>query len=522
MLKRRVWLAIVVSIVTLIGVAGVFGWRLTPYLRDRVERALADRLESQVTLSTLRVNWTPHLGVSGEGLTMRHRGRTDVPPLIEIRSFSADASLAGLLARPMRLSTVRVTGLRIHIPPRHGDDDKAAGDPQSSEKKDAPKRDQSGGPSDLTIDHLVAEEAELAILPKEANRDPKLFLIHRVQLESIGKREQASFEATLTNPTPRGEIAATGTIGPWGRDEPGETALAGRYTFAHADLGTIHGIGGILDSTGTFGGQLDRIDVHGETRTPDFRIAKAGNPVPLQTKFYAVVDGTNGDTILKRIDAILQHSPMVCTGAVIDVKGAHGHDVKVHVVMDAGRIEDLLLLAVRADKPIMSGTVALEADLDIPPGEADVIDKIRLNGHVGVNQAQFSSTLQQKIDALSQRARGDTEGTPDSVVSNLRGGFTLRDGVLRFSSLDFDVPGAAVHLNGTYALRAETFDLKGALTLQAKVSQTVTGYKSILLKMFDPLFKRGDKGAVIPIAITGTRKDPKFGLDVKRALTRSD
>lgn len=521
MLNRRVWLAIVILILVMIGAAGIFGWRLTPYLRDRVERALADRLESQVTLSALRVNWTPRLGVSGEGLTVRHRGRTDVPPLIEIRSFSADASIAGLLARPMRLATVRVTGLRIHIPPRHGGDDDKADSPK---KKDAPEKGEGdGGQSDLTIDHLIAEDAELAILPKEANKDPKLFLIHHVQLENIGKREQASFEATLTNPKPRGEITATGTIGPWGRDEPGDTALDGRYTFAHADLGTIHGIGGILDSTGTFGGQLDRIDVHGETRTPDFRIAKAGNPVPLQTKYYAVVDGTNGDTILKRIDAVLQHSPMVCTGAVIDVKGVDGHDIKVHVVMDAGRIEDLLRLAVRGDKPIMSGAVALQADLEIPPGDVDVIEKIRLNGHFGVNQAQFSSaTVQEKIDALSQRARGDTEGTPDSVVSNLRGGFTLRDAVLRFSSLDFDVPGAAVHLAGTYALRAETFDLKGTLSLQAKVSQTVTGYKSIILKMFDPLFKRGDKGAVIPISISGTRKDPKFGLDVKRALTRGD
>ena len=52
--------------------------------------------------------------------------------------------------------------------------------------------------------------------------------------------------------------------------------------------------------------------------------------------------------------------------------------------------------------------------------------------------------------------------------------------------------------------------------------RTTTGVKSLLLKMVDPLFSRKDAGTVLPIHITGTRSDPKFGVDVKRALLRKD
>jgi hypothetical protein len=44
--------------------------------------------------------------------------------------------------------------------------------------------------------------------------------------------------------------------------------------------------------------------------------------------------------------------------------------------------------------------------------------------------------------------------------------------------------------------------------------------KGALLKVVDPLFKRGDAGAVIPIKIRGTRNDPQFGLDFGRTLKR--
>jgi uncharacterized protein involved in outer membrane biogenesis len=63
----------------------------------------------------------PSVRVVGEGLVLRHRGRTDVPPLISIRKFYATAGWWGLLRSPARVERVRLEGLQIHVPPRRDD-----------------------------------------------------------------------------------------------------------------------------------------------------------------------------------------------------------------------------------------------------------------------------------------------------------------------------------------------------------------------------------------------------------------
>ena len=40
---------------------------------------------------------------------------------------------------------------------------------------------------------------------------------------------------------------------------------------------------------------------------PDFALTVGGNPVKLDTQYQAVVDATNGDTILNRVDAQFGH-----------------------------------------------------------------------------------------------------------------------------------------------------------------------------------------------------------------------
>ena len=47
-----------------------------------------------------------------------------------------------------------------------------------------------------------------------------------------------------------------------------------------------------------------------------------------------------------------------------------------------------------------------------------------------------------------------------------------------------------------------------------------TGYKSLLLKPIDLIFKRDGGGSAIPIRITGTRREPAFGLDKGRVFNR--
>lgn len=68
-------------------------------------------------------------------------------------------------------------------------------------------------------------------------------------------------------------------------------------------------------------------------------------------------------------------------------------------------------------------------------------------------------------------------------------------------------------MTGEYSLDGNTFDFHGKARLNAKVSQMVTGWKSILLKPADPFFAKHGAGTEIPIKIVGTKSEPHFRLD---------
>jgi hypothetical protein len=329
------------------------------------------------------------------------------------------------------------------------------------------------------------------------------------------------FEAQLTNPLPRGLIDATGRFGPWSRGEPSATPVEGKYVFKDADLSTIKGIGGILTSTGEFRGPLGRIDVKGETQTPDFRLEVAGNPMPLSTTFEAVVDGTDGDTYLNKINAVLGKSPIEASGVVAGTPGVKGRTIQIKAKVAGGRIEDFLKLSVKGGDPLLTGQVALQTELTIPPGHVDVVEKMRLKGSFDLSSAQFTNpTVRSKLGEMSARASGNPGEVPSNVVTDLEGRFTQGGGVLSLMALKFQIPGATVQLDGTYGLRTEALEFDGTLRMQATISQAAGGgVKSVFLRMVDPFFKKKGAGAVLPIRVRGTREDPKIGLDVVKALT---
>lgn len=94
----------------------------------------------------------------------------------------------------------------------------------------------------------------------------------------------------------------------------------------------------------------------------------------------------------------------------------------------------------------------------------------------------------------------------------MKSNFVLDHGVASFTGLSFQVPGAQVLLDGSSDLRNETLDFRGKLRMDATLSQTMGGFKSFLLKIIDPFFKKDGAGAVIPIKIQGTLEEPSFGL----------
>ena len=274
------------------------------------------------------------------------------------------------------------------------------------------------------------------------------------------------------------------------------------------------GIAGTLQSKGRFEGELDTITARGEAYVPDFRLKRSGNPVPLRTKFEVLVDGTNGNTILKPVVATLGSTHFTTSGAVFKHEGDTHRSIKLDVNMPQGNMKDVLRLAMKGDA-FMEGKLNLKTKLEIPPLDGKVKDKLRLDGRFDVTEAHFlKSTIQDQIDGLSRRGQGQPKNEKiDEVISRMTGAFQLDNAVITFSDLTFGVPGADVQLAGSYNLDADQLDFRGALRLQAKVSQTMTGWKHWLLKPVDPFLSKNGAGTYLKIQVVGNSKAPKFGRD---------
>lgn len=486
-----------------------FGSR-TPVLREALVEAVREKLDADVELQSFDADMFPLPRITGDGLRLRLRDQREKQPLIEIAHFDVQGGIWGLLQRPRRFKSVTLDGLKISIPPRSGHD-RESGNVAAAQMTEGP----------IVIDQVISRNAELVLLPKQAGKEPRRFDIHDLRLKSVGFNRSMPFHATLTNPVPQGLIDAAGSFGPWRAAEPGDTPLKGHYAFKHADLNTIHGIAGTLSSEGEFSGKLGEIDVRGKTSTPNFSVDVGGRPVPLDTEFHAVVDGTNGDTYLKRVDAKFLDTALTASGAITGQPGVKGRTVKLDVHMDHGKIDDVLRLAVKSPHPVMNGALALDTSLLIPPGSAKVADRLQLNGRFAIEQGRFTDpAVHTKLLTLSRRSQGkDVDAPAGRVLSNMRGEFSLKNGVARFKTLTFEVPGAGVDLAGDYGLRSEQLSFAGTLSMQATISEAAGGgVKGVLLKGIDPLFKKGGHGAVVPFRIHGSREKPEFGLDVKKSL----
>jgi hypothetical protein len=503
-----VGLVLLASAAVLWVVARVVIHRADPILKGRVVQTLEERFQSKVELDEFDVSVDGGIEATGKGL--RIYAPADVvaagatAPVISVDSFEFHAGLRGLFLKPTHVGVVHVTGLAIDIPPRQM---RAAG---ASRKRYKEK-------IKIVVDEIVCDDSQLVIGTEKKDKDPKVFELRHIVLHDVGPNAPWPYDATLTNAIPKGDIHAVGTFGPWNTETPGDSSVTGRYTFDHADLNPIKGIGGTLHSAGTFGGQLDKIAVQGTADVPNFSLDTANHPMPLNTSFQAVVDGTTGDTYLQRVDARLGQSRFSCSGAVVNHKGV-GHSIDLDVDVPAGRIQDFLTLAVKTQPPVLTGILSTREKLQIRPGPESVTHKMSMHGGFTLRRMHFTNPqVQDKVDMLSERAQGDPKaakpGAAD-VSSQIVGAFGMDHGAFRFERLDYTMPGATVAMTGVYSLDGKTFDFRGKVRTQATLSGMVASpWKRWLLKAVDPFFRKNGAGAEIPIKVTGTEGAPKFGLD---------
>ncbi len=480
--------------------------RISPIAKSQIESVLSAKFDSTVTIDTFDITLFPRITVEAGGVVMRHFGRTDIAPLIQIDALTAHANWGTLLRAPRHVASVQIQGLHIHTPPR---------EPGNKPPRVWPNQDLANK-YQVLVDVLDADAATLENTPKPGKK-PHLFEIHHLEMQNLSLDRPSPFHAQLTNPVPKGEIDSVGEFGPWVPASPALTPVKGSYTFANVDMSTIKSLSGIMNSKGKFAGPLDYLDVSGWTDIPKFEIRSSKMSVPLHTDYQAVVDGTNGDTILKEVDARFLHSLIVSTGEVVRVEDPHGHRIIVHAVSKGARIEDMLQLAVGNDPPIMYGPLQLNANLEIPAGPQDYLDRMKLKGDFEVSSLHFSNPdIEKRVATFSNKAQGNPQSDSESTPATLTGTYDMNNGAITFSKLHFEVTGASVDLAGTYNMDNGAIDFQGALRMTAKLSQTMTGVKSLLLKAVDPFFAKNGAGTYVPIKISGTKDHPIYGLNFRR------
>lgn len=487
-----------------------------PIVRARIIRTLEERLQANVELDHVGVSVAKgDVQVGGAGLRIVSAAGH---PLIAAKSFEFSTGLRDVFSRKSALVKVHVQGLDIHIPP--GPEREAVA---------APIRNSFRNPTQgiFSVVEVIATDSTMSIDRLDPTKPPLVFEIGKLRFSQSVPGMPFIYDATLINPKPVGEIHSTGRFGPWNTKVPRDTPIAGSFTFSHADLSTIHGIHGLLEGQGTLEGTLGEITSDGSTRTPDFGIDPGTTATELDTTFHAIIDGTNGDVVLQPVQAHLLHTSITAKGRVAKVPD-HGHDI----VLDTdirGRVEDILRLISKGKTPLINAALVNHGHVHIPPGKERVITRINIIGQSTLSGTTWSDPeTQHKVDSMSMRAQGEAKELaadqkaekadplhrPPVVTSTIQTHFNLAHGSLNLSGLTYTMPGATVKMDGIFNIPADTLDFHGQVRTQASPSQMITGWKSLMLKPFDPFFRRNGAGLQLPISLTGTPAKPHMALDL--------
>jgi AsmA-like C-terminal region len=501
----RRWILISAAVLAVAVASGAIVLALNwPFTQAAVTKALADRFARNVKISKFRITYFPP-GCVAEGIEFLHRERKDLPPLITVQTLTTSAGYTGLLHE--QVNDVRVTGLHVLVPPKNPD----------AARQTFPFTNSTSGKT-LTIGEITTDDAVLEFMSEQPAEQRFTLRIDHLRLDHVGESDPVTFHVQFNNTEPPGEIRSDGRFGPWNSADPASTKLSGSFTYEHAKLGVFEGIAGTLSSQGKFGGTLGHIDAEGDLDVPDFKVAGSAHEVQLASNFQAVVDGTNGDTYLTRVESHFGRTTVVSQGDVKGHAGQHGKTAMLSMSVSQGRIEDVLRLFTGSARPAETGDVQLQTKVDLPPGPQAFLRRLRLDGELGVGSGRFTSPkVQVPVNRLAESSSGETKKQEEvdtaTVLSNLKGHFSANGGIAKLSQISFTEPGTLAEIEGTFNLVDKKLNLRGVLTTNGKLADTTSGFKSVVLKSLGPFIKKKSV-TVVSFSITGTSGAPSFALDL--------
>jgi AsmA-like protein len=500
------------SLAVICGIGAIYLVRNWPFTREAVTVALQDRFARTVEIRSFRNTYFPP-GFVAEGVSFLHREHKNLPPLITVQTLALRGSFVGLLSIHKYVAYVQVIGLHVLVPPA---------DTTGKAHGVMPLTDSSS--NSLTIGEIQTDGAVLEFMSSRHDKEPYKLEIQHLTLDNVGQRGPMRFRVTLHNTEPPGEIGSTGQFGPWDAEDPGSTPVSGTYTFENANLGIFQGIAGTLGSHGKFTGTLGRLESDGGVDIPNFHVSGSSHTVHMSTEFHAAVNATDGDTSLQNVQSHFQRTTVLSQGGVTGHVGQHGKTAVLEMTVRDGRVDDLLFLFTGDQRPSMTGSVNLHAHVELPPGPPGFLEKLKMEGDFGVGGGRFTNAnVQMPVNRLTESAQGKNKkqevDDPQTVVSNLKGHVSVKGGIATLSDVSFAAPGTLAEIRGTFNLVSKALNLQGVLRTNGKLSDTTSGFKSIVIKALSPFLKKRSI-TVVPFTITGTAGNPSFALDLdgKRKL----
>jgi hypothetical protein len=479
-----------------------------PFDRQSIIDVLQERSARAVTVDKFYKTYFPP-GCVAEGIQFLHRVHKEKTPLITVEKLVMTTSYTRIFMLRRRLTLVRVFNMHVTVPPSE------PGKPNPV----MPLTYSENSGATIVVDRTIADGAVLDFLSKEPGKKPFRLVVDKLQLDGIGNNKPMLYRTIISNQMPPGRIHSAGVFGTWNPKNAGSTPLHGTYQFDDANLAAFGGVSGTLFATGKFNGTLNKIDVQGTTDIPNFKVTDTSHTRRLSTQFQAVVDGTKGDTWLSNVTAHFDNTTVHFNGSVAGQESQGGKLVSLDMSETSGRIEDLCNLFISSKTPPMTGEVTFRGHVNIPPGPAQLVERMKLEGDFGVTGGKFTDEqtegdLTRLSDSADKRAKGKKQENPETALSGLKGHAVATDGVATFSQLSFTVPGAHATLDGTYNLINYKIDLHGMLKTAGQPGDATTGFKSFLVKALTPFFEKKHAEKVMPFKITGTYSNPAVGLDL--------
>jgi hypothetical protein len=474
-----------------------------PYTNERMIANLEQASGSKVSLDRYRAIFFPQPGCSIENLRM---SRNLPYPIVRAARVTIRSSWWSVLTFRKHVSHIQVERLHVLI---------------SSPFPAPTKTSSAAGLGAVTVGELLADGATLDFISSRGG-PPTRFELRQLRLRELGQNKQVAYAAVLDIPHPPGRVKSSGTVGLFSWGKPGRISVGGSFELSGASLDKYKGLAGTINGQGKFQGPLESIRVVGTAMASDFEVNHTGRPVDLRTNYRAHVNGLSGDVILEAVDAEFLSTRLSVHGSI---QGEHGKNVSLQFLGDEARVENLLSLFTRSPVPALQGPIRFRANVDLPHGTEPFLRRLLLRGGFDISDAHWARPRTQiKVNSLSARARGDKKQVQerreedfDHVLSQLNGHVVLKDGLASLSDVSFRVPGARATGGGTYNVLNKRVDLRGTVSIVADASEATSGFKSILLKPFDRFLRRNnEKGATLPVSITGQYPRPQYRVGLKR------